>query len=210
MKILGNTDYPKDTNDDYPILTFREQLLIYFMTQGNIKYISGHIPFSEKAYQNFQDNYAFVTMLRDPVKRFISSYIYNKYRNKRRFTINEDIVIYMESDFGQSQGFELVKFLGGADITGDYTSQRALGRAKENLHKFDIVGILENDKHFSKNFEDRFGVKLRIGRKNISPKSGSFLKSIITEELEERIRSICKPDLEVYQYAVKNFIKYDG
>lgn len=71
VKLMNQTDYPYDTTDDYPILKLRENLLLYFMNKKNTKYISGHFTFSEIAYREFHGKYAFITVLRDPVKRWI-------------------------------------------------------------------------------------------------------------------------------------------
>ncbi len=205
-KLIYQMNFPYDTSDDYPILKLRENLLLYSMNQ-NMKYITGHFSFSEIAYLNFSDKYAFITVLRDPIKRWISLYFFNKYKNVDHCKIEEDITTFLRSEYGKSQGYEYVKFLGGADNDRDYVSQQAIDRAKKNLGKFDIVGCLENQEGFLKQFENRFGVKLNIPKKNKNPKPESFRKSIITEEIEEEIKEICKPDLEVYQYAIDQFLK---
>lgn len=115
--------------------------------------------------------------------------------------------MHLRSPFGQSQGYEYVKFLGGANKAGDYTSRQAIDRAKKNLHKFDIVGFIEYQEHFLEQFEDRFGVRLKLETRNQNPTSESYRKSIVTEEIEEKIKTICKTDRELYQYAVDNFVK---
>jgi hypothetical protein len=206
IKIINQTDYPFDIMDDYPILKFQEDLLLYFMNQKDTKYIAGHFTFSEIAYREFGDEYAFITILRDPVRRWISTYFFNMYKSVHR-RIEADITTYLQSHFGQSQGYEHVKFLGGADQAGDYTSQQAIDRAKRNLHKFDIIGCLEYKEIFLRQFEDRFGVRLKLEKRNPNPTSESYRGSIVTEEIGERIRAICRPDYEIYQYAMDHFVK---
>jgi hypothetical protein len=206
VKIIEQTDYPHNATNDYPILKLRENLLLYFMSRKNMKYIAGHFAFSETAYREFCGKYAFITVLRDPVKRWISAYFFNMYKSDHR-RIEADITTYLQSHFGQSQGYEYVKFLGGADQAGDYTSKRAIERAKENLHKFDIVGCLEYQEILLKQFEDRFGVRLKLEKRNPNPTSESYRGSIVTEEIEENIRAICRPDYEIYQYAMDHFVK---
>jgi hypothetical protein len=206
-KMMRQTSLNGHNIDDYPVLKFRESLLLYFMSQPNTRYISGHFTFSDVAYREFHHKYAFITMLRDPVKRWVSSYFYNKYKEVDHRKVEADIASYLESPFGQSQGYELVKFVGGPDEEGDYRSQRAIDRAKENLHKFDVLGILEYQEDFLKKFETRFGMRLILERRNQSPRSAEYRKSVITPEMEEQIRMICKPDLELYHHAVEQFIK---
>ena len=74
-------------------------------------------------------------------------------------------------------------------------------------YKFDVVGFIECQKDFLKKFEERFGVRLELETRNLNPTSEWYRKSIVTQEVEEEIKAICKPDLEIYQYAVDNFVK---
>ena len=207
IKQSNKTDYPYNTTDDFPILKLRENLLLYFLNQKNTKYISGHFPFSDTAYDEFHNKFEFITVLRDPVKRFLSSYFFNRYKKGDHRKIEEDITTHLQSEFGQSQGYEYVKFLGGADINADYSSKQAVERAIHNLQKFDIVGCLEYLEHFLDQFEARFAIRLKIEKKNPGPKSETFKEAIITEEVQEKIKDICKPDSEVYQFAIDNFVK---
>lgn len=193
--------YPDETDDDYPILSFREKLLLYFMAQSNTKFIAGHFLFSEKAYQKHGDKFSFVTVMRDPVKRWISSYFFNRYKSDDHMKVKDEIEVYLESQFGISQGYELVKFLGGADKGGDYTSAEAIERAKENLNCFKVIGFLENLDEFADKFDEKFHVRLQIAEKNKSPASKDHQKATLTAELLEEVTKVCKPDIEVYEYA---------
>lgn len=189
------------------VLQFRENLLVYFMSQ-NVPFISGHFSFSDKAYQHFSDTYKYITILRDPVKRWISQYFFDRYRthgSSRR--IDVDLPTFIYSKRGGSHGYQYVQMIGGLYPSDDYTSQQTIERAKENLHKFEIVGCLEHLEDFLDQFEHRFGVKLKVPKKNPNPKPQAYIQSMITKEIEEQIIEICQPDLEVYQYAVETFIK---
>lgn len=198
-------NYPYDTDDDYPILNFREKLLLYYMAQSSSRFISGHFLFSNIAYMRFGEKFSFVTVLRDPVKRWISSYFFNRFKSDNHMKVKDDIETHLESHFGISQGYELVKFLGGANKEGDYTSPKAINRGKENLKLFEIVGFLENMSDFTKKFNDCFHVKLQIAKKNQNPTSEQYRNTIITPELLERITAVCQPDIQIYEYALQNF-----
>lgn len=193
-------------DDYYNILRCRELLLGYFLNLEHTRLIGGHFCFSDLFYQEFKDKYVFITVLRDPVKRWSSAFFYNKYRDESEWKIGEDIHHYLNSVRARANGYEYVKkFLGKLVPNIDYTSEEAIEIAKKNLGKFEIVGFLENIEGFKKEFKDKFGVELKIGKKNKGPKSEDFMKTIITEEIEEQIREICKPDLAIYQHAIDNF-----
>lgn len=206
VRMTDLTDYPHDTNNDYSLLKVRENILLYFMSQDKTRFISGHFAFSDAAYNEFHQKFAFLTLLRDPVKRWISTYFYNKYKNSDHFKIEMDIEEYIESDFGKSQGYEYIKFIGGHNPYGDYSSIDAIERTKRNLHKFDIVGLLEDLDDFRIKFKNRFDVDLKIGLENQNPKPELIQKSLINPKLEEQIWEICRPDREIYQYAVDTFM----
>jgi hypothetical protein len=194
----------KSEDEDYLIGKFRENLLLYYMYQPKIKYVAGHFSFSEIAYQNFSNQYAFVTVLRDPVKRWISAYLYNRYVVSN---LDQEFSDFLNSERAIKGGCLYVKSIGGINEKGDYTSEAAIERAKENLHKFSIVGFLEHQEVFLKQFEKQFGRKLKIRKYNQTKKSENFKKALISEEIEAKIRKICKPDIEVYQYAIDNCCK---
>ncbi len=192
---------------DLRTLKFRENLLLYFMNMKDVKYITGHFGFSEIAFHEFHNKFIFITVLREPVRRWISVYFYNKYKKSNHCKIETDLTTYMQSEEGESRGHTYIRFLGGVDEKMDYTSKQAIDRAKRNLDKFDIVGLLEYKENFIQQFGNRFGVRLVIKMENPSPTMETFRKSIITEEIKEKIKKICEPDLEIYQYAIDKFVK---
>jgi hypothetical protein len=203
-KVLNPAANPFTATEDYEILKLTEPLLLYFMSEKGSKFIAGHFSFSEPAYRAFQSEFAFLTLVRDPVKRWISHYFYNK-----RFTrtISMELKEFIKTDYARSQGFDIVKYIGGASADGDYSSPRAIERAKKNLDKFHIVGVLEYLDDFAAKFRARFGVDLKLRTLNESPVSAGERDAAMTEEIRKEIEEICRPDLEVYRYAVEKFIK---
>ncbi len=204
---VNQTNFSFDKAVISPEMEFREKLLLYYMYQEHINFIAGHFSFNAAAYQYFSDKYAFVTVLRDPVERWISLYFYNRYNKGGHRNIDTEITEHLKSARGQRQGHAYVEWIGGLNKERDYTSEEAINRAKENLHKFSVVGCLEYQENFVSRFEDQFGRRLIIRKLNQNPKSKIDRNSIITKEIKEEIREICKPDVEVYQYAVDNLVK---
>jgi hypothetical protein len=197
----------EDSVDNHPFFAMREVLLLYFLGMARTKFVSGHFAFSQLAYETFGEKYAFVTMLRDPVKRWLSGYFYSRYGESDHRRTQLDLESYLESPRASAGGTILVKFLGGPDPGGDYTSRAAIERAKENLHKFRVVGLIEHEQDFLDRFEEAFGRRLKLPRLNQSPRSESSRRSEVTPAILERLQSICRPDAEVYEYARDNFLR---
>ena len=192
--------------DDYYVLKLREYLMLFYMSQKN-RFINGHFTFSADAHQYFKKEYIFITILREPVKRWISEYFYNRYKKSEYRKINLEIEEYLKTKYSLSQGHQFVKFLGGAAKNEDYVSDKAIKRAKKNIDKMDIIGFIGHLGHFKNTFYTRFGHKLKIDHLNKSPKKLEEQEHLFSKEIYERIRAICQPDIEVYNYAIKKFLQ---
>ncbi len=195
-------------DDYYEVLKFREQILWYHLCHRNISYIHGHFNFSLKAYDSFKDQFKFITILRDPVERWISAFFYNNYRGENPWTVNKDIYEYLDSDIGKLQGHEYVKkFYGSIEKNIDFGSIDAIEKAKSNLEKFSLVGVLEKLEFFVEKFRDRFGIKLKIPLKNRGPKSSKYKGRLIRPDVKAKVEQFCQPDIEIYQHVKNRFLK---
>ena len=195
-------------NDYLDILKIEENLLLYYLSQEEVKYVAGHFAFSEIAYKEFNNKYSFVTLLRNPLERMISHYFYNRYKEGELGKTKKDITSYLASKRSKNQGHEYVKkFYGKIDSTVNLTSENAINQAKENLRKFSVVGCLEYPENLLEQLNRKFGLKASLPHKNTNPKSGSFKNKILTDEIKEQFKNICKPDMEIYKFVIENFVK---
>ena len=183
-----------------PLLQFREQLVIYEMYKGT-QYISGHVPYNVERGKIFQKEYLYVTCLRDPVKRYISNYFYNVYKESDHFRIHEDLPTFLETPRGKEGGYEYVRYIGGIAEDADYTSDQAIARAQENISHFHLVGFLENLATFNEKFQQYTGINLKIRHERKNP----IKKPEVDAETLAKIRAICTPDIKLYEYAKNKF-----
>jgi len=192
--------------NSYYLQKYREAILLYSMYREEYSYISGHFSFSDLVYELFKNQYHFVTIFRNPVKRFISEYFFNKYRQKSHSSVAEELDSFINSPRCREYGVKYVKMLGGFEQDVDYYSKEAIQRAKANLVKFDVVGILEDLDIFVKQIKDKLDIKLKIGHKNKNPAKAPVIGKKISDENLEKIKLLCRPDEEIYQFALNIYI----
>lgn len=174
-------------------------ILNYAMADQKVKYISGHVPFCDIAYQAYSHDFLFVTLLRDPVERFISEYTYNKFHagTHQKDTTSMPIEEYIETERGIAQGGQYVLWLGGRVNGEEYFSVESIKRAKDNIDKFDVIGCIENLPKFYTQYEQKIGKPLIIQKENTNPKPKSYK---ISESTRQKIEQLCARDIEIYNY----------
>jgi hypothetical protein len=176
----------------YYTFRFREYVLLYSLASG-YSFISGHVLFSEYAYTYFrQDGYNFITMVRDPIQRFISQY---KFSLSDRYSLDE----YLELPDARQQGNVLVRYFSGLPRNTEWTENSLLAMALENIAKFDMIAILEHLERFQEEFHKRFSVRLTIPHAN----KGQTPPIKITSEQQAKIVTLCEPDTTLYQDILK-------
>ena len=202
-ELLYSYNYYSGDANDSKILKFRKFYLAYLMFK-KYKFIRGHFPFCKKIYNKFNSQYLFITILRDPVQKWISNYFYRKNREEDHWSIEQDINKYLESDLGKVHGYDYSKYLGGIDKSLNYNNKSNIDLAKNNLLKFDVVGFLDEIDLFSEKLSDILDVPINIPHINISKKD----KDKISKQNIEKIKKVCKTDIEIYNFAKKE-MKYD-
>jgi hypothetical protein len=177
-----------------------EFLLLYYMSQGRVRFIDGHVPFSAAAHRQYKDRFRFVTLLRDPVERWISEYTYNRFHGGGHMadTAAMDITDYLKTDFAIGQGCQYVLYLGGRRRDSDYRNEEAIRNARENTEKFDLIGCLEDVQSFAESFSSQFGWRLELKSRNVTPAPAGFVEQTFTPAIREQVREICQPDYLVY------------
>lgn len=181
------------------LTTFREQLLIYCMYSNDYRYISGHFNYNHRVFQEFRNEWSYITILRQPVQKWISQYFYDRYKIGFHCKINSNIEEFVDSERGISFGSEYVKKLLEPSTNLDLRSDEAINLAIKNLSNFRLVGVLEELSTFISNYENIFGVRLKVNQKNSNPLSKVQQQEKITDKVLQKIEEICQPDNLVYQ-----------
>jgi hypothetical protein len=174
------------------------------------RFVAGHMRMDDSLYRLLPRSYAHITILRDPIDRFISDYYYavkgatgpvHELTQSRRLTLKE----FVNSGLGRSN--DQVKRLAGVNrlfVWGSCTEEN-LRTAKKNLvEKISFFGLLER-------FDEMLvGLRRLLGweeiyyvRKNTG-RARPPRESMSPEDLEY-VAEYNRYDMELYEYAKSIF-----
>ena len=183
------------------VLDLREQMLLYLMFT-DVRGISAHVRFSQAAYQGFAERYKFITILREPVARFLSHYNWSHDKPGAHAEIRENFDDFLNTDRAARMGATYVEYFAGLPKDADIRTDRAIDRAVANLERFDVVGRLGDLDTFTTNIRKRLGFRVRIGHENKSRGADGDIRSqTLTPEQMRKVRDLCAPDIAVWQRA---------
>ena len=184
------------------VLDLREQMLLYLMFE-DVRGISAHVRFSEKAYHRFSERYKFVTVLRDPVERFMSHYFWAWNKADAHGRIEEDFEAFLETDRARRLGATIVEYLCGLPKEVATHSEQAVASAIANLAKFDVVGDIGNVAGLQIGLREALGVKVSIGHENKArPTIKRASEALANTAARSRVEALCAPDMAVYAHFV--------
>lgn len=172
----------------------REMMLLYLL-YCDTRCISAHVAFSNAAFDRFSDRYIFVTLLRDPVERFISNYYWSQ-RRASPSRVDEPIEQFLASDRAIQMGSTYVQYFSGEPWRKE-VSPGQIEAAIANIRQLSAVGFLDRIEHFEARLRNLTGARLKIGHENVgktTPEHGS----VLSNSLRDRIRDVCRPDREIW------------
>jgi hypothetical protein len=176
----------------------REAIFLYLMAQGDYRFLAGHFFFSEAGYEYAKGTWKHVTMFRDPVDRWFSSYYAKRDRTGDKPRTELTLEEFVETDLAGKMGRAFVrKFCGDLDPAADL--EAAIARAKENLAKVDLIGFLEEMPAFLDRYEALFGVRPRVPHVNRSRHGKE--RDAVPEGVRAEVERLCAPDREIVAHV---------
>lgn len=178
----------------------REVQLLTLLNQ-DCRCIAGHVYFSEAAHRDFADRYHFVTTLREPVAFFQSFYGQMVSATEPRWQLRVGFEDFLETELAALFGkFYLLYFAppGGGSLVGN---AEELTRAKRNLAKCRVVGVLEDMDGFERRLRAALGVGLSIGHANKRRRAAPQHRVELTPAIRRKIEDLSAVNLELYAYA---------
>ncbi|OUS39060.1 hypothetical protein A9Q94_00460 [Rhodobacterales bacterium 56_14_T64] len=169
----------------------RHLRLTHLLTQGT-RCITGHMRYCPDLHDRLATAYAHVTLLRDPVTRFVSHYRYLQ-RHHPDPNRAKTLDAFLDSPDAERIGSQFLFYFGGATSDQD----QAITRANLALSQFDLVGDLGNPAGFLTSLRQLVpGPLLHLHRNRAPPVHP------IPEALQARIEQICAADIAIYRAAM--------
>ncbi|MDF1526209.1 MAG: sulfotransferase family 2 domain-containing protein [bacterium] len=171
-----------DQDYDETLQEFRLSLIFHEAQIGK-RFITGHFWANENLGILKPLGYSIITCLRNPVDRWLSHFLYSRYKEGSYGRIEQDVEEFLESQQATAFATTYVRYFGGTRPDRDYTTRSAVEGAIANLDMFDIVGFLDRLDDFRLQVQKSTGFKLRSEHKRRSP-ADPLVKKKIKESRE--------------------------
>lgn len=165
--------------------------------------ITGHAPLATGMIEGFSASHDFITILRDPVSRFKSHYRYS-HNTGRHGDIVEPIDAFLDTPRARDLGRLFIKYYGLVDIYKPFDEMAAIESSKQTLNQMSAVGFVDRMDNFSARVAQLSGSRIRIGHVNRGA-GDSTGADPFSPEVVERIKALCAPDIEIYNWARREF-----
>jgi len=190
------------------VLSYREGLLMYLLMSKN-NYVFGHFKCTESTRKLFGDKWKFITLIRDPVKRWFSHYHFDRYRDEKKMMKTEmSMLEYLNTREGQQNSVMYVRHFSSCYDANNITSEH-VDEAIRNILEFDVYGILERNDLFVKHYREKTNINLRIPYKNKNPKK-NYTEQRIPQEIIDRVSEMCSYDMTIYQNVKSAVLKRES
>ncbi len=198
---------PSDTDSQHEVLTraseMRREMLHYYLSCG-YKCITGHAPLGPQTIATASKTHDFVTILRDPVERYLSHLTFNTTKASGHGRIKQAVEAFLESPRAHVMGSLYVKYFSGMPMTEDFSSPGALAASKATLCNLQSVGFVDDLETFATDITRLTEHSIRIGHENKGTPENSDHSSFSTDVLE-KVTRLCTADREIYRWACDKF-----
>jgi hypothetical protein len=176
---------------------FRDALLPYVCTTLDPQVVLGHFRYRDR-YAELLGDAILVTVLRDPLERFVSLYRYRRYKSDAHQSVSMPFDEFVSSRWSKDGHAYVDTFCGRDGL--DPASDEAVSAAVDNLRKFAVVGRADRLDDFAREVTAVAGREVTIPRVNVSPApTGAPPEETgIDDRSLEQARLVCAPDYRVY------------
>ena len=186
---------------DVHSMTCRQAVLINALTDPHVLFVTGHVRADPRVVEHFSD-WRFVTVLREPAERFVSAYVFGRYKVDDFGRIDEDFVDFLDTNRALHLGSIATQYLSGRspnEVEAD--RQGAITSALDNLEQFFSVGFVDDLEKWARDLGRALGRTVPIRQKNPSPRPQLRADLERSPDLRKRIEEICLVDRKLFAAA---------
>jgi hypothetical protein len=174
-----------------------EMVFAYKAITLNANILMGHAPFYQRSKLHLPSKIKIVTVLRNPIDRWISNYIYDSHKPKELGGCKINIDEYLNSGAAILGGNYYSVFFASANLQNITSSD--IEQSIKFLKTFDLVGCTENIKAFYSKFSEICSMKIDPHEVNTSPKPGLAEEIRHDVSIMGKIKKLCANDIRVYE-----------
>lgn len=193
-------------------------LLAYHLAQ-NWPYVSGHVTTNTQLLNQFAERYHFITVLREPVSRFKSNYIFNKLTNTLPImapnNLNSDnLTDEVDKILAHRRGWQMANVtsmcITGRFAKDQHDAQLMQQEFSQNLSRYNVVGFLDDLPSFTSQIKQLTNKQINIGSHNVTASHlepnqqhvKDTLQSYLNEpHIKKQIEHLCRFESENYLRA---------
>ncbi len=180
----------------------RDLLLTTQLNNREIRFIAGHFRYTTALHQDEMSDCTSITILREPVDRFLSLFYYNSYKSIDYGRESLPLEEYITTPKARRNAEDYVRIFRGNGVAhGDYATEQEVQLACDNLDYFSVVGCLDRIDEFVNAFEDATTYSLDIPRLNTTPAPLTERYADLSSDILSEIERLCAPSVVVYQKA---------
>jgi len=187
----------------------RQITLCEFLARKKSRYFSGHTSITTEILDQFATDWNFVTMLRNPVDRFVSEYTYNTHKRSSWAKNDASIEEYLNLPAAEEAATTITRFFTGCNLASlkKLEINECVNLAIVNLQKFAVVGFLHDIDAFQASLGNHLSISTKLAHKNSSPASKVSNELFDDDSLISQVKKLSQMDMLVYEKAVSLFNK---
>ena len=180
--------------------SLRDAMLGYELVQNHRRFIAGHFRYTQHLHEPLLSRCLPITLLRDPVDRFLSLFYYNSFKSTDYGKETLPLEAYLERPRARRSAEDYVRlFRGAGGSHNQFADAAGVRSAVQNLRRFAVVGTLDDLPAFVASLEQQAGIRVSIPMQNRSPAPEEARHRQIDEAMLEHIKALCEPSIEVYE-----------
>jgi len=190
-----------------PAMRAREIYLSFQLANRQNVFGSGHCYCRPSTVEAFKKEWAFITILRNPVDRWISQYVYNTFKasswDKNELPIEEFLQSSKALKFGRRY---LNYFSNYSEAPDSADPSHYVAQALSTLSCFRVVGALEMMPAWKDAVQAELRTQIYLPTLNTSPCSEEQERICSDKKLMKKIAKLCQHDIEIYEQSLKSII----